>query len=200
MLHHSKLVVHSVSAEPPNGFILSTDIPASASDLLLIHQAAKLEWPSAELVDAALSTSMSYLKLVDVLYLINDVAITLDIVFERLVNARVKDLMSLQTCPRIIRDSPASDTATVYLNIADSVSGARAKALMGRTVQFGRYVASFKVARANPGLPLCIRCWKWGHPTKACCALRSSVHTALGLTAGSTIALSLAAAGEALMG
>jgi hypothetical protein len=76
--------------------------------------------------------------------------------------------VTLQTRPRIIRDSPASDTATVYLNIADSVSGARAKALIGRTVQFGRYVASFKAARANPGLPLCIRCWKWGHPTKAC--------------------------------
>jgi hypothetical protein len=53
-LHHSKLVVHSVLIEPPNGFVLSTDVPASDSDLLLIHQAAKLVWPTAEHVDAAL--------------------------------------------------------------------------------------------------------------------------------------------------
>jgi hypothetical protein len=30
-LHHSKLVVYSVSAEPSNGFVLATDVLASAS-------------------------------------------------------------------------------------------------------------------------------------------------------------------------
>jgi hypothetical protein len=71
-------------------------------------------------VDAALPTSTSDLKLVNVPYLVNNVAIT--IVFEHLIKAGVKDLVSLQTRSRIIRDSPTSDTATVYLNIADLVS------------------------------------------------------------------------------
>jgi hypothetical protein len=42
------------------------------------------------------------------------------------------------------------------------------KALIGRAVQFGRYVSPFRPARANPGSALCQRCWKWGHPDSAC--------------------------------
>ena len=77
-------------------------------------------------------------------------------------------LVVLQTPARVVRDSPKSDTCTVYLNVADSVSGARAKGLVGKSVQFGQYASYFRAARANPGSPLCSRCWRWGHPASAC--------------------------------
>ena len=60
----------------------------------------------------------------------------------------------------------------VYLNISDSVSSARAKVLIGKAVQFSRFVAPFRAARANPGIALCSCCWCWGHPATACHGLQ----------------------------
>jgi hypothetical protein len=51
---------------------------------------------------------------------------------------------------------------------------------MGRTVQFGRWVATFRMARANPGAALCTRCWKWGHPASACRALQTKCPICMG--------------------
>jgi hypothetical protein len=113
---------------------------------------------------------MSYLKLVDVPITANDRLITPEIVLQQIAKAgpSVRDFVVLQTLPRVVRDLPKSDMATVYLNIADSVSGARAWALLKQSVQFGQYVACFRAAQANPGMALCSCCWCWGHPELAC--------------------------------
>nr|BAB32466.1 Gag-like protein [Tricholoma matsutake] len=152
---------------------VATDVVASDEDLRCFKEAAHKAFPYALQIDAALPTSMSYLKLVDVPYIANDKAITPDVVIAHLGKSGISDLTVLQVPPRVVRDSRMSDTCTVYLNVADSVSSARAKALIGRGVQFRRYVAYVRAARANPGLPLCQRCWKWGHPTPACRAPQS---------------------------
>jgi hypothetical protein len=68
----------------------------------------------------------------------------------------------------------------VYLNISDSVSGARAKALLRQSVQFGWYIAHFRAARANPGMALCSHCWHWGHPESACCTPQGRCPTCSG--------------------
>jgi hypothetical protein len=84
-------------------------------------------------------------------------------------------LVILQTPGRVVRDSPKSDTCTVYLNITDSVSGARAKGLVGMTVQFGQYTSYFRAARANPGSPLC----SWCYPEEVILPLRGGVYGGL---------------------
>jgi hypothetical protein len=61
-----------------------------------------------------------------------------------------------------------SDTATVYLNIADSINGSHARALLSRSLQIGRFVCPFRATRSNPGATLCQRCWRWGHPMSQC--------------------------------
>jgi hypothetical protein len=124
-------------------------------------------------VHAELPSSTSYMKLVDVPYLMNDQPIVPTTILQQISKAGLKELALYKTLPRVVRDSRFSDTATVYINIADSVSGANAKALTGRTVQFGRWIATFRMARANPGAALCTRCWKWGHPASACRALQT---------------------------
>jgi hypothetical protein len=77
-----------------------------------------------KVADAVLPSSTSYLKLVDVPYIMNDKAITSDGVLTHIARARVKDLVVLQGPLRVVRDSAASDTATIYMNVADLVSGA----------------------------------------------------------------------------
>jgi hypothetical protein len=169
--HHSKLVVESVVSER-DGLVAWSSNVADQHDLGLIKAALRTSAPLATSLGAALSTSTSYLKLINIPYLVQDAPITPKDVLDAISKAGLRDLVKSKTPPRVVRDSRFSDMATVYINIMDSVSGANAKALTGRTVQFGRWVASFRTARANPGSPLCIRCWKWGHLTAACRALQ----------------------------
>jgi hypothetical protein len=169
--HHSKLVMESVVSEC-DGLVAWSSNVADQNDLGLIKAALRTAAPLATSVGAALSTSTSYVKLIDVPYLVRDAPITHKDALDAVAKAGLQDLVNCKTPPRVVRDSRFSDTATVYFNLDDTVSGANAKALVGRTVQFGRWAASFRMARANPGSPLCIRCWKWGHLTSACRALQ----------------------------
>jgi hypothetical protein len=162
-LHHSQLVVHSVSVTA-RGFSVATGLVVLWDNISHILEAMRVAFPAATNADAALPSSMSYLKLVDVPYIMNNKAITSDGILTHIAHTGVKDLIVLQGPLRVVQDSAASDMATIYMNVADSVSSTRTKALIGWTVQFGQ----FRAARANPGSPLCQRCWKWGHPTTAC--------------------------------
>jgi hypothetical protein len=167
-LHHSSLVVESAVVSR-DGYSVVTSTITSSSDLVQVQGVARMCHPEAEHVDAALPTSTSYLKLVDMpFFTIGDTRITTDGVMSQIGKSGFTSLIILQTPAWVVRDSPKSDTCTVYLNVADSVSGARAKGLVGKTVQFGQYASYFRAARANPGSPLCFCCWRWGHPSSAC--------------------------------
>jgi hypothetical protein len=148
------------------GFAITTTSVVSEEELQHFRGATRLTYPSVMLCNAALPTS--FLKLADVPFTLNDHAISPEAVLSQIAKVGLKDHVVLQSPPRIVHTSPKSDTCSVYLNVADSVNGARAKALVGRTVQFGRWVSVFKEARANPGSPLCMKCWRWGHPSQAC--------------------------------
>jgi hypothetical protein len=148
-----------------NGYSVVTSTVTSESNLIQVKRAARLCHPDAEHVDAALPMSMLYLRLVNVpFFTTGDPCITPDGVMLQIGKSGFVSLVVLQTPTRVVHDSPKSDTCTVYLNVTDLVSGARAKGLIGKTVQFGQYALYFRVARANPGSPLCSRCWQWGHP------------------------------------
>jgi hypothetical protein len=180
-MHHSKLVAQSVSPAY-GGFSIATDLVASEDELRFIREGVRSAFPGATSTTTELPSSTSYLKLVNVPITANDRLITPEIVLQQITKAgpSVRDFVVLQTPPRVVRDSPKSDTAMVYLNIADSISGARAWALLKQSVQFGRYIARFRAARANPGMALCSRCWHWGHPESACRAPQGRCPTCSG--------------------
>jgi hypothetical protein len=166
-LHDSQLVVHSVSVTA-GGFLVVTSSVASGDDVSHILEAMRVAFPAVTNADAALPSSMSYLKLVDVPYVMNDKAIMSDGILAHIAHTRVKDLVILQGPLRVVQDLAASDMATIYMNVADSVSSTCAKVLIRWTVQFGQFIAVFRATRANLGSPLCQWCWKWGHPTTVC--------------------------------
>ncbi|KAF5309956.1 hypothetical protein D9619_010444 [Psilocybe cf. subviscida] len=78
-----------------------------------------------------------------------------------------RDLVQLSGPPRIVRDSRTAWTCTVYFNIHDSQTGARASQLIKRELMFGNVVCPIQGTRANSGTPHCMRCHRWGHPTTA---------------------------------
>jgi hypothetical protein len=153
-LHHSLLVVE-LAVVSCDGYSVVTSTIASDSNLLWFRERARLAHPDVEHIDVALPMSTSYLKLVDVPFTMGKTRITPDRVMSQIGRSGFASLVVLQTPAQIVHDSPKSDTCTIYLNIVDSVSGARAKGLIRRTVQFGQYTSYFRAARANPGLTLC---------------------------------------------
>ncbi|KAF8961243.1 hypothetical protein BDZ97DRAFT_1664522 [Flammula alnicola] len=70
--------------------------------------------------------------------------------------------------PRVIRNSKASSTAHAFFEIYDSQSGQRAKRLINKTFMFRGRVILIRPAVASVGVPLCTRCWRWGHPKTSC--------------------------------
>ncbi|KAF5318521.1 hypothetical protein D9619_010814 [Psilocybe cf. subviscida] len=88
----------------------------------------------------------------------------------KLLAAPFRDLVQLSGPPRIVRDSRTAWTCTVYFNIHDSQTGARASQLIKRELMFGNVVCPIQGTRANSGTPHCMRCHRWGHPTTACMA------------------------------
>ncbi|KXN92924.1 hypothetical protein AN958_08277, partial [Leucoagaricus sp. SymC.cos] len=47
-------------------------------------------------------------------------------------------------------------------------SGANVKKLNGQFVTIGSNRCVIWPAKARPGIPLCQRCWRWGHSTNTC--------------------------------
>jgi len=44
----------------------------------------------------------------------------------------------------------------------------KAKNLINRCFNVGRFIATIREANANPGIPQCENCWRWGHLTFSC--------------------------------
>ena len=68
----------------------------------------------------------------------------------------------------IIKVSPKSDIAIVWMDIWDAQSGKKAKELINRYFNVGSYIATIKGTNINPSIPQCKNCWKWGHATFSC--------------------------------
>ena len=74
----------------------------------------------------------------------------------------------LRSSVRLDRVSKASSNSTAYFEVWDTQSGARAKRLIGRTIMFKGRQCRIMAAKARIRVPLCTRCYRWGHPTSAC--------------------------------
>ncbi|CAA7269044.1 unnamed protein product [Cyclocybe aegerita] len=74
----------------------------------------------------------------------------------------------LSTKPRIDRNLAHSTSCTVYCNIWDSQQGTCAKKALGQPIFLAGRSCAIRPAARHTGVPLCQRCWKWGHPTVAC--------------------------------
>jgi hypothetical protein len=70
--------------------------------------------------------------------------------------------------PRIERTSSHSDTCTVYFDIYDSRGGLCLNALKGCTFMYGTHELMFRVALPRVGVPICTKCWRFGHHFAVC--------------------------------
>jgi len=151
--------------------LLTSQVPTPAQIATVAAAVHKLlNLPDTVEVNASLPRSRSFLKVLDVPYIrpSDDKPITPDNIRDAFQKSPLASHIQLANSPRIMRNSRGADTATVWFDIHDSQSGTSAKALFNKTLQFGPSSCVIRRARANPGSPLCQRCWRWGHSTRSC--------------------------------
>jgi hypothetical protein len=167
------------------GWSLATTSVPSDNKLVLLAQAVGT-WVMPQFtrqVNIVRPQSRSYLSILDIpRWYTTGVETTIAQVEAVLQASPLRHLFQLTGPIRPVNNSPSSNTKTVYLKVWDSKAGSAVKELIGRAVQFGKYACHIVKGKAVPGTPLCMRCWRWGHPFKiyraqvVCCPLCSENH------------------------
>jgi len=153
------------------GIIVTTNQVASASDMNIMENYIKgsTNVNTNEVSSPRLPQSKSYLKILGIPYLTNNnTPITRNQIEEVIKRVHLFNDVTLASSPRIIKASPKSDMAVIWIDIWDSQNGAIGKNLINRCFNIGKHIATIRGTNMNPGVPQCKNCWKWGHTTFAC--------------------------------
>ena len=156
-----------------NGIIIVTNKVAQQSDLTIIDQYVKnfSDINALQVEELRLPKSKSYLKIIGIPFYSHRNS------QDRLTSADIEtilqqnhifDNITLASKPRVIKISPKSDMAIVWIDIWDVQSDQKAKMLINRCFNVSNYIATIRGANMNPGVPQCKNCWKWGHSTFSC--------------------------------
>ena len=118
-----------------------------------------------------LPQSKSYLKIIGVPYFPHDNSnehLTPNNIENIIKQNQIFDniVLALKLC--IIKVSPKSDMLIIWIEIWDVQSGSKAKGLINRCFNVGRFIMTIQEANMNPGVSQCKNCWQWGHATLSC--------------------------------
>jgi len=155
------------------GIIVITNKVAQQSDLSIIDHYVKNanDINALQVEDSRLPKFKSYLKIIGIPYYphTNSQEKLMSSDIETILKQNhIFDNISLASRPRIIKVSPKSDMAIVWIDIWDVQSGHNAKLLINRCFNVGNNITTVRRANMNSGVPQCKNCWKWGHSTFSC--------------------------------
>ena len=83
-------------------------------------------------------------------------------------NNHIFNNIILASRPHIIKVSPKSDMAVVWIDIWDNQNGSNTRKVINRRFNVRNIIATVRGANMNPGILQCKNCWKWGHLTGIC--------------------------------
>ena len=143
------------------GIIITTNQVASASDMNIMENYIKesTNVNTNEVSALCLPQSKLYLKILGILYLTNNgTSIACNQIEEVIKRIHLFDNVMLASSPCIIKASPKSDMAVIWIDIWDSQNGAKAKNLINRCFNIGKHIATICGTNMNPGVPQCKNC------------------------------------------
>jgi len=153
------------------GIALSMNqVPTTAGELAIISLWAGKAYPSkpTDLL-AEIPKSQSYLKLSDAPFLESDGTKLTVQRFQAILSSSVATQgILLAGPPRVVRNSPTSDTCSVFFNIWDSQQGLTTAQLIGRSLMVLGRAIYIRGSTPQIGSPQCDRCWKWSHVSRRC--------------------------------
>ena len=118
-----------------------------------IKQANQID--SENIETSQLPQSKSYLKIIGILYLLENtnIPIIADIVEKIIKSNHIFNNIAVISKPRIIKVSLKSDIAIIWLDIWDVQSGSKAKSLINRCFNIGNHITTICSANINPDIP-----------------------------------------------
>jgi len=117
-----------------------------------------------------LPQSKSYLKIISISYLQENSESSLNssVVEEIIKKNYIFNNIVLAFKLRVIKISPKSDMAIIWIDIWDVQSSSKVKGLIDRYFNIGSYIATIRGANINPRVPQYKNYWKWRHTTFSC--------------------------------
>ena len=154
------------------GLVIITNKVASALDLQTIKKYVKNIYniKANQVESLRLPQSKSFLKITGIPYIseTTNTHISTKKVKKIIKKNHIFNNVVLVSRPRIIKVSPKLDMLIQMINIWDVQSGAKAKGLINRCFNVGRYIVSIYGTNMNPRVLQYKNCWKWGHTTNVC--------------------------------
>ena len=168
----SDIVVDFIRSNPI-GPVIVTNKVTKQSNLQIISQYIKKSEDINELQveEPHLPQSKSYLKIISIPFFSNGKTqdcLNASDIENILKQNQIFDDIKLMSRPRVIKVSPKSDMSIIWIDIWDHQSSNKAKCLINRCFNVGRYIATIRGANMNLGVPQCKNCWKWEHTTFSC--------------------------------
>jgi len=147
------------------GIAIVTNKVAQQSDLSIIDHYIKNsnDINALQVEDSRLPKSKSYLKIIGIPFYPHSNSqekLTSSNIETVLKQNHIFDNISLTSKLRIIKVSPKSDMAIVWLDIWDVQSGQNTKLLINRCFNVGNNITTIRGANMNPGVLQCKNCWK----------------------------------------
>jgi len=174
LLRNAKLeVVVDFIRSDPIGLVIVTNKVTIQSDLQIIDQYIKKSENINELQveEPHLPQLKSYLKIIGIPFFPNSKTqecLNTSNIETILKQNQIFNDIKLASRPRVIKVSPKSDMSIVWIDIWDYQSGSKARCLINRCFNVGRYIATIRGTNMNLSVPKCKNCWRWGHTTFSC--------------------------------
>ena len=152
-----------------NDIVFTTNKVAKTSNLIIIEKYIKdLEDINEDnTITPHLPQSKSFLKILGIPYYRNNL-------FNSISSSQIEDIIlytamfnniTLVLYPQIVKVSPKSNIAIIWVNIWDSQNGIKAKSIINRSFNLKRHITTVRGMNMNPEIPQCRNCWKQGHTT-----------------------------------
>ena len=94
--------------------------------------------------------------------------ISLDDIENVLKNNYLFNDIVLASKPHIIKISPKSDMAIIWIDIWNTQNGTNAKKVINQRFNISSFIATVQGVNINPGILQCKNCWKWSHTAGVC--------------------------------
>jgi len=138
-----------------NGIIITTNKPTSDLDLSTIEKYLKnVQNVNPDSIESPrLPKSKSYMKIIGLPYLSELGVMSPDIIKGVLKDSHLFKDTTLASKPRVIKASPKSDKAVVWVDIWNSQSGSCVKNIINRRFNVGRFIVTVRGTNMNPRVP-----------------------------------------------
>jgi len=153
---NSEILVDYIHSDPL-GISVITNKVSQQSDIQIIDQYVKNynDINALQVDESCLSQSKSYLKIIGIPFFSHGNSqdhLTSSDVEAILKQNQIFDNINLASKPRVIKVLPKSDMSIIWIDICDVQSSSKAKILINRCFNVGRYIVTIWGANMNPGV------------------------------------------------